>query len=102
MEVFDPILLSRARLGIISVLMTRRQATFSDLRAILNLTHGNLGTHLQKLEEAGYVGIKKEFVARKPKTTSWITEEGRAAFLKHVAQLEQIARAEQQDPDDDD
>ncbi len=47
-------------------------------------------------EEAGYVGVKKEFVNRKPRTTSSITEKGRNAFLQHVARLERIARGGEQ------
>ena len=63
---FDPLLLSQARLGIVSVLMTRPEATFSDLKSLLGMTQGNLGVHLRKLEEAGYVEVRKEFVDRKP------------------------------------
>ena len=88
---FDPLLLSQARLGIISVLMTRGEATFSDLKSLLTLTQGNLGMHLQKLEEANYVKIAKEFVDRKPRTTAHITKAGREAFLSHLRQLEKIA-----------
>lgn len=94
---FDPVLLSQARLGVISVLMTRRDAAFSDLKALLGLTQGNLGVHLQKLEEAGYVAVTKEFVGRKPRTTASITARGRRAFLDHVARLEQIARAAEEE-----
>ena len=88
---FDPLLLSQARLGIVSVLMTRDDASFSDLKALLGLTQGNLGVHLRKLEEAGYVEVRKEFVDRKPRTTAVITEAGRAAFLAHVEKLGRIA-----------
>jgi DNA-binding MarR family transcriptional regulator len=80
------------RLGVISVLMSRREATFSDLKALLGLTQGNLGIHLKKLEEADYIKIKKEFVRNKPRTTCRITARGRKAFLGHVEQLERIAR----------
>ena len=89
---FDPLLLSQVRLGIMSVLLSRAAASFSDLKALLTLTQGNLGIHLQKLEEGGYVSIKKEFVKRKPKTTCRITAKGRKAFLRHVTQLEEIAK----------
>lgn len=89
---FDPVLLSQARLGIITVLVTRTEATFSDLKEILGLTQGNLGIHLEKLEEAGYVAVTKEFVKRKPRTTIRITAEGRKAFLAHVDRLAQVAR----------
>ncbi len=89
---FDPILLSQARLGIVTVLVTRPEATFSDLKEILGLTQGNLGIHLQKLEEAGYVAVTKEFVKRTPRTTARITPEGRTAFLAHVDRLAAVAR----------
>ena len=88
---FDPLLLSQARLGIISVLMTRSEASFSDLKGLLGLTQGNLGVHLRKLEEGGYVEVRKEFVERKPRTTAAITDAGRAAFQTHVEQLGRIA-----------
>jgi len=89
---FDPILLSQARLGIVTVLVTRPESTFSDLKEILGLTQGNLGIHLGKLEEAGYVAITKQFVKRKPRTTARITPEGREAFLAHVDRLAAVAR----------
>jgi DNA-binding MarR family transcriptional regulator len=89
---FDPVLLSQARLGIVTVLVTRTEATFSDLKALLALTQGNLGIHLGKLEEAGYVAVTKEFVKRKPRTTVRITAAGRAAFLSHVDRLAAVAR----------
>ena len=72
-----------------SVLVTRPNATFSDLKALLGLTQGNLGVHLRKLEEAGYVSVKKEFVQRKPRTTAKITAQGRRAFLRHEIDREE-------------
>ena len=90
---YDPVLLSQVRLGIVTVLITRKDATFSDLKSLLGLTQGNLGIHLQKLEEAAYVATKKAFVKRKPRTTVRITPKGRDAFLRHVEQLEKVARA---------
>ena len=89
---FDPLLLSQARLGIITVLLARKGATFSDLKGLLGLTQGNLGIHLRKLEEAGYVGVKKEFSKRRPRTTARLTAKGRKAFLRHVERLEKMAR----------
>lgn len=91
-EPFDPLLLSQARLGIVTVLVARTGATFSDLQEILGLTPGNLGVHLRKLEDSGYVTITKEFVARKPRTNARLTARGRRAFLSHVERLERVAR----------
>ena len=87
---FDPLLLSQARLGVISVLVSRRDATFTDLKDLLGLTQGNLTVHLKKLEEGGYVTVTKEFVDRKPRTTLAITPEGRGAFLLHLEKLNSI------------
>lgn len=89
---FDSLLLSQARLGIVTVLLTRPDATFSDLKTLLGLTQGNLGVHLRKLEEHGYVEVTKAFVDRKPRTTVALSKKGRDAFLAHVAQLERVAR----------
>lgn len=90
---FDSLLISQVRLGVVSVLMSRKQATFSDLRIILGLTQGNLGAHLKKLEQAKYIEVQKEFVNRTPKTTCVITDKGRKAFIDHVKQLESIAKS---------
>jgi DNA-binding MarR family transcriptional regulator len=89
---FDPVLLSQARLGIVSVLLTVAEATFPELKELLGLTQGNLGAHLRNLEEAGYVEVRKEFVGRKPQTSASLTDAGRKAFEKHVAKLEAILK----------
>jgi DNA-binding MarR family transcriptional regulator len=94
---FDPLLLSEVRLGIVTVLMSRGEASFTDLRALLGLTQGNLGTHLQKLEQGGYVTVKKTFVKRRPRTTAAIAAKGRKAFLAHVEQLQRAARPPAED-----
>ena len=88
---FDEVLLSQARLGVVAALMARRRATFSELKDLLELTQGNLGIHLRKLEDAGYVQVTKEFQDRKPRTTAALTAKGRAAFHRHVDQLRRIA-----------
>lgn len=93
MKDFDPLLLSQVRLGIVSVLLERREASFPDLRSLLGVTQGNLGAHLGKLEEAGYVEVDKAFVDKKPRTTCRITKAGREAFLAHVARLREIAES---------
>ena len=63
---------------------------FVYLRNLLKLTDGNLGAHLAKLEEAGYVKVKKTFVARKPRTFIAATGKGRDAFEEHISALKQI------------
>ncbi|MBL8629086.1 MAG: transcriptional regulator [Rhodospirillaceae bacterium] len=63
---------------------------FARLKAITGATDGNLGAHLNTLEQAGYVKIDKDFVGKKPRTTAIITASGRSAFENHVAYLRDI------------
>ncbi len=76
---------------------TDEQVEFTYLRNLLKATDGNLGAHLTKLEEAGYIRIEKTFVVRKPRTFVSATGKGRDAFAGHVAALQEIlqGRAEQ-------
>jgi len=93
MTQLDNIIHQPARLQIMSSLMTldpREQVDFVYLRKILKLTDGNLGAHLAKLEDAGYVRIEKTFVSRKPRTFISATGKGRDAFDLHIAALRQI------------
>ncbi|NIM96004.1 MAG: helix-turn-helix domain-containing protein [Anaerolineales bacterium] len=83
------------RLRIMAALVAiepEEQVEFTYLRDLLELTDGNLGAHLRKLEEAGYVRLEKTFVARKPRTYVSVTPNGRKAFDDHVAALEEILR----------
>jgi DNA-binding MarR family transcriptional regulator len=66
------------------------QMDFSSLGKLLKLTDGNLGAHLQTLEQSGYIRIEKVFVDRKPRTRVSITSKGRYEFEEHVAALKQI------------
>jgi DNA-binding MarR family transcriptional regulator len=69
------------------------QIDFVHLRQILDLTDGNLGAHLARLENVGYVRIEKTFIARKPRTFINITGKGRDAFAGHVAALKEIIQS---------
>ena len=60
---------------------------------LLEVTDGNLGAHLRKLEEAGYIAVNKTFVERKPRTYVSVTAEGRTVFQEHVTALESILRS---------
>ena len=93
MEELDKIIHAPARLRIMSALVALWPAAELDFRTLgemLDLTDGNLGAHLQTLEEAGYVKIEKSFVNRKPRTYARATAHGRARFERHVAALRQI------------
>lgn len=63
---------------------------FGRLKAILETTDGNLGTHLTALEKAGYVAITKDFLGKKPRTRIALTHDGRRAFARHVAYLKAL------------
>ena len=66
------------------------QLEFTRLKAIVQATDGNLGAHLTTLENANYVAIKKDFVAKKPRTRIAMTKAGRKAFAEHVAYLRAV------------
>ena len=68
------------------------EVDFIYLRDLLEVTDGNLGAHLRKLEEAGYIAIHKTFVERKPRTYITATAAGRTVFQEHVAELELILK----------
>jgi DNA-binding transcriptional ArsR family regulator len=82
----------KARLGIMSALAARGEALFTELKALLDLTDGNLSVHLRVLEQAGYVGIEKKFAGRKPRTTVRLSKKGRLAFERYVEVLGEIVR----------
>ncbi len=85
------------RLRVMAVLMSlndETQVSFNYLKDVLNLTDGNLGAHLRKLEEAGYLDITKTFVNNKPHTYVEVTTSGRRAFAEHVAALQDLLKVD--------
>ena len=93
MAELNPLIHQSTRLRIMAALVSLDEGDkvdFTFLRNLLELTDGNLSIHLQKLEEVGYVAVKKTFVGRRPKTWLWVTQQGRAAFESHVDALEAI------------
>ncbi len=87
---FDELILSKTRLGIISALMGGDKLDFTYLRNTLNLSDGNLSVQIRKLEEAGYIKVKKVFVERKPKTFCRITAKGQRAVRNLMIKLENL------------
>ncbi len=93
MAEFNDIIHQPVRLQIVSALVSLQsgeKADFAYLKKLLKLTDGNLGAHLSKLEEAGYVKIEKTFIARKPRTFINIKGRGRDAFDEHIITLKKI------------
>jgi DNA-binding transcriptional ArsR family regulator len=89
----NPIIHQATRLKIMASLNklgSEASLEFTRLKAILETTDGNLGTHLDALEKAGYITVEKLFEGRKPRTRARATAAGRRAFLEHVAYLREI------------
>ena len=84
------LLLSRVRLVVITELVSVEWATFPDLQRAVKTTNGNLGAHLAKLVDGGYLTERKLFVRRRPQTRYQLTEAGRAALVRHVERLQAV------------
>ena len=89
----NPVIHGKLRLALLSLLAGVEEAEFTWLRAKTGSTDGNLGAQLQKLEEAGYVKVKKRFLERKPQTLYRMTEAGRAALAEYVRALKELLGA---------
>ncbi|SOE21383.1 Winged helix DNA-binding domain-containing protein [Spirosomataceae bacterium TFI 002] len=83
---------NKARLGIMSILMVRDAATFGELKDLLDMTDGNLATHLKAIEKEDFISVNKEFVNRKPQTTYAATKAGKVAFEAHLKVLEELIK----------
>jgi DNA-binding HxlR family transcriptional regulator len=83
---------NRVRLGIMSVLMVNDAMDFNSMKEVLDLTDGNLASHIAALEKEGYVHVKKEFVGKKPLTSYSATKLGVKAFNEHLDALEKLLK----------
>ena len=81
---------SRIRLGIMSILMVNETYDFNSLKETLDVTDGNLASHLKALEEKGMIKVNKQFLGRKPNTSYSATESGISGFQQHLKALENI------------
>ncbi len=84
---------SRVRLGVMSVLMVNDWVLYKEMKSNLELTDGNLASHVSALEKLNYVEVKKEFVGKKPQTSYRVTDEGREAFKNHLDGLEKLIKS---------
>lgn len=87
MKDLDPILHSQLRLAVMSLLMGVEEADFVYLKEKTEATAGNLSVQIDKLEKAGYIGVRKEFAGRRPHTVCFITPKGHRAFTEYVEAL---------------
>jgi len=85
-KVFD----SRIRLGIMSILSVNEVVDFNTMKELMEITDGNLASHLKALETADYIQSKKRFIGRKPNTQYFITELGKNCFKEHLNALEKL------------
>ncbi len=85
---------SRVRLGIMSALAVNDKLDFNSLKEYLDVTDGNLATHIKTLEREGFVSVEKSFIGRKPNTKYLITKEGKKAFEDHLKIMEKIIKSQ--------
>lgn len=83
---------NRIRLGIMSALLVNEEVNFNFLKDLLNITDGNLASHLKPLEEAKYIKVYKGFIGKKTNTSYKITATGTKAFKIHLSSLEKMIK----------
>ena len=83
---------SRIRLGIMSALAVNDMLDFNSLKDFLDVTDGNLASHIKALEKEEFIGVEKSFVGKKPNTKYFITKEGKKAFDDHLKALEKLIK----------
>ena len=86
---------SRVRLGIMSVLMVNDMVDFGTLKEQLQLTDGNIASHIAALEKQDYIEVTKQFIGKKPNTSYAVTEAGKKAFNAHLNALEKLIQQNQ-------
>ena len=90
-KVFD----SRIRLAVMSALIVSDTLDFNSLKEMLDITDGNLSSHIAMLEREAYVSVKKHFAGKKPQTIYSLTAAGKRAFSEHIDALEKLIRTSQ-------
>jgi DNA-binding MarR family transcriptional regulator len=83
---------SRVRLGIMSILMVNDSIDFLTLKEMLQVTDGNIASHVTALEKLQYIEVKKQFIGKKPNTSYSVTNNGRKAFTEHLDALEKLIK----------
>ena len=89
----DGLIHERMRLGIVSALAVEDTLSFTELKALLQASDGNLSVHARKLEDAGYVSCRKGFEGRVPRTDYSLTATGRQALARYLDHMEALIRA---------
>ena len=89
-ENLDKVLENRIRLGVMSILMVNDSSDFNTLKELLNVTDGNLASHVSALEKNKYIKIKKKLIGKKTNTAYRVTDAGRKAFILHLEALKKL------------
>ncbi|MDP2414067.1 transcriptional regulator [Daejeonella sp.] len=92
LEQFDKAFENRIRLQIMSVLLANEHYDFKSLKDLLDVTDGNLASHIKALEKEEYIIVNKTFIGKKPNTQYSVSEKGRKAFTKHLEALENLIK----------
>ena len=92
-EKLDKAFENRIRLQIMSVLVANQRYDFNSLKQLLDITDGNLASHLKGLEKEEYILVNKSFLGRKPNTNYEATDKGKKAFKDHLDALEQLIKS---------
>lgn len=90
---FDRLVYERVRLGIMSALAVQAELTFNELKALFDVSDGNLSAHARKLEEAKYLTCTKSFEGRRPKSVYRLTAAGRSALNRYLDHVEAVIKA---------
>ncbi|RYD70966.1 MAG: transcriptional regulator [Sphingobacteriales bacterium] len=85
---------SRIKLGIMSALAVNDKLEFGSLKEFLDVTDGNLASHIKALENEKFIGVKKSFIGKKPNTKYFMTAAGKKAFENHLNALEKLIQAQ--------
>lgn len=96
LDQFDKAFENRIRLQIMSVLVANENYDFNSLKELLQVTDGNLASHLKALEKEEYITVNKTFVGRKPNTQYASSTKGKNAFVKHLEALENLIKQQKQ------
>ena len=81
---------SRVRIGLMSILIVNNWVSYKEIKNLLDVTDGNLASHIHALEKISFLEIKKQFMGKKPLTTYKVTKNGRIAFMEHINGLEKL------------
>ena len=81
---------NRIRLGVMSILMVNEWVDFNTLKELLQVTDGNLASHITALEKEEYIQVRKAFIGKKPNTSFAVSKSGRKAFQEHIDALENL------------